>query len=180
MITSAIHIEPVLPAQISELRQLSIVTFTQTFASHNAPEDMESYLSASFSLSQLLNELKHPHSAFFFALYHGAPAGYLKLNWLDAQTHLAGKYGLEIERIYVLQQFKAQGIGSTIMNYALKHARAMHKNHIWLGVWEHNTAAIAFYQRYGFIKTGTHPFTLGSDVQTDWIMQLNLLAETNQ
>jgi ribosomal protein S18 acetylase RimI-like enzyme len=47
-------------------------------------------------------------------------------------------------------------------------------------VWEHNTAAIAFYQRYGFIKTGTHPFTLGSDVQTDWIMQLNLLAETNQ
>jgi ribosomal protein S18 acetylase RimI-like enzyme len=47
-------------------------------------------------------------------------------------------------------------------------------------VWEHNTAAIAFYQRYGFVKTDTHPFALGSDVQTDWIMQLDLATEPNQ
>jgi ribosomal protein S18 acetylase RimI-like enzyme len=169
-----------MPAQVAELRQLSIATFTETFASHNTPEDMTAYMATSFSLKQLTEELKHPHSAFFFVLQKGVPAGYLKLNWLDAQTYLTHKNGLEIERIYVLQQFKGQGLGHAMLQYAIDHARAMHKHYLWLGVWEHNTAAIAFYQHYGFSKTDTHPFALGSDVQTDWIMQLNLATETNQ
>ena len=41
---------------------------------------------------------------------------------------------------------------------------------MWLGVWERNARAIAFYAKWGFIDIGDHVFMLGSDRQTDRIM----------
>lgn len=41
---------------------------------------------------------------------------------------------------------------------------------IWLGVWEQNTAAIAFYERQGFERFGEHVFRIGNDDQTDYLL----------
>jgi hypothetical protein len=38
-------------------------------------------------------------------------------------------------------------------------------------VWEKNVRANRFYQRYGFKDVGSHDFLLGSDPQTDRIME---------
>ena len=45
---------------------------------------------------------------------------------------------------------------------------------IWLGVWEHNVSAIRFYERNQFQLFGKHSFILGSDEQTDLLMELHL------
>jgi ribosomal protein S18 acetylase RimI-like enzyme len=50
----------------------------------------------------------------------------------------------------------------------------MGKDFVWLGVWEHNTAAIKFYQRHGFTKFGEHPYYVGNDKQMDWLMRIDL------
>ena len=36
--------------------------------------------------------------------------------------------------------------------------------------WEHKGPAQRFYQTMGFKRTGEHTFTLGENIQTDWIM----------
>jgi ribosomal protein S18 acetylase RimI-like enzyme len=41
---------------------------------------------------------------------------------------------------------------------------------IWLGVWEHNPRAIAFYRKCGFSVVGDHVFMLGQDQQRDLIL----------
>jgi len=41
---------------------------------------------------------------------------------------------------------------------------------MWLGVWERNFRAQAFYRKYSFAVVGAHVFTLGTDEQTDLIM----------
>ena len=43
---------------------------------------------------------------------------------------------------------------------------------MWLDVcvWEHNEPARGFHQAMGFKRTGEHTFTLGDNIQTDWIM----------
>jgi len=53
-------------------------------------------------------------------------------------------------------------------------ARALGARQLWLGVWEHNLRAIAFYRRVGFAQCSSHPFLLGSDLQTDWVMNRRL------
>ena len=43
---------------------------------------------------------------------------------------------------------------------------------LWLGVWEDNPRAIAFYKKYDFTVVGEHIFTVGTDPQRDLIMIL--------
>ena len=41
---------------------------------------------------------------------------------------------------------------------------------LWLGVWERNPRAIAFYTKCGFVDVGEHAFVFGTDEQTDRVM----------
>ena len=43
---------------------------------------------------------------------------------------------------------------------------------LWLGVWEENRKAIAFYERWGFGRVGTEIFDVGGDRQRDAILTL--------
>ncbi|GAY79036.1 negative regulation of sporulation, septation and degradative enzyme [Sporolactobacillus inulinus] len=42
---------------------------------------------------------------------------------------------------------------------------------VWLGVWEKNEKAIAFYKKFGFVQNGAHSFYMGDEEQTDFIMK---------
>jgi ribosomal protein S18 acetylase RimI-like enzyme len=44
----------------------------------------------------------------------------------------------------------------------------------WLGVWEHNTRALAFYRKWGFEVFGSHIFQLGEAQDTDLLMRKEL------
>jgi len=41
---------------------------------------------------------------------------------------------------------------------------------VWLGVWEHNPRALAFYRKFGFEAVGEQVFLLGNDPQRDLVM----------
>ena len=49
-------------------------------------------------------------------------------------------------------------------------ARTLGTDALWLGVWERNPRAQAFYRTCGFAVVGTHTFVVGSDPQTDHVM----------
>ena len=45
---------------------------------------------------------------------------------------------------------------------------------VWLGVWEENARAIAFYRKCGFVDVGSIDFFVGSDRQTDRVLAVPL------
>lgn len=57
---------------------------------------------------------------------------------------------------------------------SLDAARQVGYQTLWLGVWEHNGRAQAFYRKWGFHEVGQHIFQLGSDAQTDVVMALEI------
>ena len=61
-----------------------------------------------------------------------------------------------------------------MLDKTISLARKEQVEFLWLGVWEENKKAIRFYKRYGFIKFGTHPYYIGADKQTDWLMKYSL------
>ena len=150
------------------IRSLGITTFRDTFAADNSRENMEDYLRNSFSPELIKSQLSDPESVFLLASVDGAPAAYMQLNTGKARTEQFGDTSMEIERLYVLSDFKRQGLGTLLV--AFKRARNQRLSKVWLGVWEHNEPAQRFYQTMGFKRTGEHAFTLGEDIQTDWIM----------
>jgi ribosomal protein S18 acetylase RimI-like enzyme len=160
--------------EISEcdiLLAFSKETFYEFFAGWNEPANMEAYSAVAFTPQKMLSELSNPNSEFYFALDEDVIVGYIKLNFNDAQTDIQDKDALEVERIYVSGQHHGKYIGKQLLDFAIEIARSKQFDYIWLGVWEHNEKAIAFYKRNGFETFGSHDFMLGDDRQTDLLMK---------
>ena len=153
-------------ADTAVLRNISIATFTETFADSNSAADMALYITQRFSEDQLTQELANPESFFYIAEVQGQTVGYLKLNTGGAQTEPQQENALEIERIYVLGTHHGHGVGQALYQRAASY--------IWLGVWERNHRALRFYQKNGFTAFGQHIFRLGDDEQTDILMKHDL------
>jgi len=169
-----IVIKQVNPADIELLRELSVATFMETFASYNTEQNMNDYIRTAFSLEKLESELNTTNSEFYFIYTDTELAGYLKLNNGDAQTEANQYSSLEIERIYVLGKFQGKRLGQALFEYALQIANQKNVTYVWLGVWEKNVRAIQFYQKNGFKAFDKHIFRLGDDEQLDIMMRLTL------
>lgn len=153
------------------LQEISKKTFFDSFAVMNTAENMKFHLDHHFTAEKLRTEILNPGSKFYFALFRGTIAGYLKMNTGHAQTVLPNDEGVEIERIYVDGAFKGKGIGKVFVSKVIDVATKLHAKYIWLGVWEHNAPAIRFYEKNGFRKFSRHLFRLGDDDQTDLLLK---------
>ncbi len=131
---------------------------------------MAKFLSEEYDFDKLKAEVENPESFYYFYYFEDELAGYLKLNVDAAQTESEYPEALEIQRIYVLQKYQGKRIGLAMMQQALAVAKKLKKPQVWLGVWENNLKAQAFYQKSGFKKVGSHDFILGDDKQTDYIL----------
>ncbi|OHR70594.1 GNAT family acetyltransferase [Bacillus sp. HMSC76G11] len=153
-----------------ELQEISYETFNETFKHQNSPENMNAYLERAFNLKQLEKELSYISSQFFFVYFNNEIAGYLKVNTNDAQSEEMCNESLEIERIYIKNKFQKHGLGKYLLNKAMEIAMERNKRNIWLGVWEKNENANAFYKKMGFVQTGAHAFYMGDEKQMDYIL----------
>ncbi|OZU89671.1 GNAT family N-acetyltransferase [Virgibacillus indicus] len=156
------------------LHEISYGTFDETFKDQNSPENMKNYLEKAFNLKQLKKELSNISSQFFFVYYNDEVAGYLKVNTNEAQSEEMGDESLELERIYIKNKFQRHGLGKYLLDKAIEIAMKNNKKNIWLGVWEKNENAIAFYKKMGFVHTGAHSFYMGDEEQIDFIMMKTL------
>jgi ribosomal protein S18 acetylase RimI-like enzyme len=159
---------------LDELVEISRVTFVDAFEKVNNPEDFRNYLVKAFSIEKIRSELLDTNTKFYFTYRNDSLVAYFKLNEAEAQTESFKDNTLELERIYVLRHFQGKQIGKAMLYKAIAIARAKKASFLWVGVWEKNKEAIKFYERYGFKKFMTHPYLIGKDKQTDWLMKLVL------
>ena len=159
---------------VETLKALSIKTYYETFISLTTAEDMDAYLTEAYDIQKLKKELSDTNIEFYFMYCENELAGYIKLNEAPSQSDLNDTDSLELERIYVASEFQGRGLGNFLMNTAVTKALEKQKSYLFLGVWEMNEKALAFYKKHGFYEIGTHKFVMGEDVQTDYIMRKDL------
>ncbi|WP_346085282.1 GNAT family N-acetyltransferase [Sphingobacterium ginsenosidimutans] len=160
---------------IDLLQSISQQTFIEAFSETNTAENMRKYMAKKFSNETLLAELSNRGSEFYFAQLGNRVIGYLKINSEQAQTELQDEHALEIERIYVLQEFHGKKVGQLLYEKALDIAKLKNVDFIWLGVWEKNPRAISFYNKNGFVAFDKHIFRLGDDEQTDILIKKSVI-----
>mgnify|MGYP001413208036 FL=1 len=160
---------------LHKLVQLSVQTFEETFGHKNTKENMAWYFKTKMNPEQLKNELLQTNSDFYWILFRKKIIGYLKLNYNHAQTEVINLgESFEIERIYILNKFQRKGFGEDVLSKAISLGKKKGSSFLWLGVWEQNENAIAFYTKKGFDIFGRHIFQLGDDAQTDLLMGLKI------
>ncbi len=165
-------IEKVNESEVEHLQYISRQTFAETFSGSNSKENMDKYLKENLSIEKLSEELNNENSHFFFIKDGERNIGYLKLNMGPSQTELKDETALEIERIYVIQEYQGKKVGQQLYDKAIQVAKEKKAQYVWLGVWEENHKAIQFYNKNGFEVFDKHVFVLGDEKQTDLMMRL--------
>ncbi len=173
--TPTVSVRPADASDAEVLARLGAHTFAETFAADNTAEDMDAYLSSAFSPERTAEELADKTSVFFIAEVGGEAAGYAKLCRGEPPSCVEGESAIELARLYVGQQWLGRGVGQALMQRCVDEARRVGARTMWLGVWERNFRAQAFYRKWGFRRVGEQIFMLGSDAQTDWVMQCELV-----
>ena len=161
-------------ADASMIADLSRSTFLDTFGPHNRPENMQEFLDKQFTREVLIPQVGQPGNHFIIAELDERVAGYARLRENNNPPQLEKRPTIEVARIYAVREAQGRGVGQAMMQYAIDLATRLGKEAVWLGVWEKNTKAIAFYEQWGFRRFADHLFMLGTDPQTDWLMKLEL------
>ena len=154
--------------------------FRDTFGGANTADDMEAYLSESLSDAQVTAEISAPDSRVWLAMdAEGEIAGYVHVRQnqpADGALPSASR-PVEIARLYADRRWHGQGLGAALMEKGIETARDWHGDVLWLGVWERNVRAIAFYEKQGFEVVGEQEFMLGTDRQRDLVMARRLTGD---
>ena len=159
---------------IEKVKYISEKTFYETFSEGNTEENMENYLKENFSYDKMTSEISNTYSKFYIVESNDEVVAYMKINFDKAQTEEGYDNTIEVQRIYVLEDFKGKRIGKALIQKAIEIGKESKVDYLWLGVWEHNIKAIGFYEKLGFKKFDTHIFKLGDDEQVDHLMKLVL------
>ena len=152
------------------LRDLGSRIFVDTFAEANTQENMESYLATAFSLPQVRREIDDASSKVLISEIKGGPIGYARLHAGPSPAEIVAQRPLELARLYIDHTQHGTGVAAMMMQRCVDVAREGDHDVLWLGVWEHNPRAQAFYRKWQFEKVGAQSFWLGDDEQTDWLM----------
>jgi ribosomal protein S18 acetylase RimI-like enzyme len=171
---NTIEIRKATVSDLETIQKISIQTFTETFASVNTPENIANYIENCLNTAQLTAELNNLSSQFYIAYSNDEVIGYLKINFGDAQTESFNENALEVQRIYVLQNFHGKNIGQLLLDEVKKIAKNTDVDSVWLGVWEENHRALRFYIKNGFVVFDKHVFIMGNDEQTDLLMRFEI------
>jgi ribosomal protein S18 acetylase RimI-like enzyme len=162
------------PTDAQLLAELGARTFSEAFAVDNKPEDMAAYLAAAFSPEQQAVELADPSSIFLISEIERRAVGYAQLRAGEAPEVVRVEKPIELARLYVSREWHGLGVGEALMRACIDEAQRAGYQTIWLGVWERNSRARAFYRKWDFREVGEHIFQLGADPQKDILMKRSI------
>lgn len=149
------------PVDARALAHLGRATFLATFAVDHPGSALLDFLDQSHDEALYRAWLDDP-------AYHiligetslGAPAGYAMLT-PPAHAHLSRPGDIEIKRFYLLPLWQGSGEAGKLMELAIEAARDRQAARILLAVYEVNTRARRFYERFGFVHIGVTSFMVG-------------------
>jgi diamine N-acetyltransferase len=144
--------------------------FTDTYAQFNTPENMRAYLSDSYGEAHQRRELSDPAMTTVVAEDDQGIVGFAQVRKKETPACVTQPHAAEIYRFYVDRRAHGAGVAQRLMQETRQAARELGAHHLWLGVWERNPRAIAFYTKEGFTDIGTQTFKLGDDPQTDRVL----------
>lgn len=169
-------IRPATLKDAKKLARLAERTFRETFSDTNSAENMDLHCAASYSENLQAAELADPQYITFVAEADDQLVAYAQIHFGLPPACVPSIRASEIQRLYVEQAWHGKGLAQQLMQTCLDTIEKQSMDMAWLGVWEHNPRAIAFYRKFNFYECGDHVFSVGNDPQRDIILARQLKA----
>ena len=159
------------PGDEEALALIGAATFLETFAGLLEGPDILAHCRVQHGVAQYAVWLTDPEYKLCLAELKGAPVGFVVLSPPELPLALT-EDDIELKRIYLLHRFQGGGLGRRLLEWSVIQARSLGRKRLLLGVKADNAAALAFYDRVGFVRIGERKFLVGSMLCDDYILSL--------
>lgn len=155
----------------ADLGEFAARSFAEAFAADNDPDDLAEHLSANYGTRQQGAELRDPSVTTILARLHGELVAYAQVRKNPSPPPCVKHIEpVELHRFYLDRRAHGSGLAYRLMQEVHRAAHAFRGRHIWLGVWERNPRAIAFYKKASFCDVGSKIYAVGADKQIDRVL----------
>jgi len=152
------------------LCHLGAATFRETYRPISNPREVDEYADENFTAAKVTAWFRKPCARTLLAHVGGEPAGYAHLRHAKVPECVADRKAIELSRLYLLGSAQGAGLGSAMMAAVLAQAAELEARTVWLGAYERNERALAFYARHGFARVGAHEFEFGGRIYADPVL----------
>jgi len=136
------------------LQKICTAAYANNFYHHWNENGLEWYLEKEFGDERLKADLANRNLAYYFIEHNEIPVGFVKIRYNAEFMGLPNK-AAELEKIYLLPEFKGKGLGKAALNKIMESVKKKGIKTFFLCVIDTNTNAIAFYNKLGFTRHGT-------------------------
>ncbi|WWC59086.1 uncharacterized protein I303_101634 [Kwoniella dejecticola CBS 10117] len=177
------------PDDAAAISELMIEVFGRSFGHSCTPEELVKYNDEVLSPSAIRGDITNPKCTWVLAVSMSISSGSSPKSTTDArekeeellgivqltkdsyETCLTLPEPIELQRIYLSYKAHGTGLAKALIQQAEAQARGMGYKSIWLGAWEENARAKAFYKKMGYRIVGGHVFDIGGSKQRDDVME---------
>jgi ribosomal protein S18 acetylase RimI-like enzyme len=163
-------------ADIDPLVALARRAFFDAYRETDDHAVIEEYCARAFTSERFESTLADLRAALLVArdAESGALVGYAQVGESHPPPCVVGPRPIELARLYLSREWIGRGVGSMLMREAVQAARQLDGHTLWLGVYERNPRAMAFYTRFGMKVVGTKPWEWGGEVFQDPVMACSI------
>lgn len=157
-------LRPPVADDIPALALFGRTSFVHKFGHIYQPGDLNPFLEQVYSPDAIALEMADPGLRFQLAVDDtGTLAGYAKIALSSSFTeHTRGTCAMELKQLYTDPARTGQGIGATLMDWAMAEFAAHGADEVHISVWSENGGAQRFYARYGFAWLADVAFWVGT------------------
>ena len=163
-------IRPATVADIPVLRQLGATTFRETYRAISDPREVDEYADENFTADKVEAWFRKPCARTLIASLDDVPVGYAHVRSAKVPACVTDRKAVELSRLYLLASAQGRGVGGALIAAALGEIAALGGQTVWLGAYDRNVKALAFYASLGFVQVGTHAFEFGGQIYADPVL----------
>jgi len=169
-------IRPASPHDAALLARFAAQAFADTYRGLDDEQEIADYVAEHFTAEVMAGVIADTACTTLLAWLGDELAGYAVLRGKPPPACVGGGAPLQLWRLYLGQAFTGRGLGAQLMTAVRTEARRHGAQTLWLGVYDRNVRAVAFYKRFGFAQVGTSEFLFGGRIYSDPIYAASLEA----
>lgn len=154
LLTPELHLLPIIPADHPRHLALMQRIYPPAFA-YLWPDGGAWYLDHVHGEAAFLRDLTAANTTYEHVYYRGKLIGILRLAFDKSCPDEPTASALKLERLYLDDAVRGNGIGTTLMDYLKAETRRLDKSVLWLERMDTNEATIGFYRKNDFVDGGT-------------------------
>ncbi len=139
---------------VKVLKQICRDAYAKNFHHHWNENGLDLYLESEYGDEKLKADLANRNLGYYFIGYGENRVGFVKIRY-NAEFNRMQNEAAELEKIYLLPEFKGRGLGKAAMAEIVEMLKNKGGLTLFLYVIDTNTNAIAFYKKLGFTVHST-------------------------